>query len=328
MGIVSAQELHSYLHNEDGSINRDTLPMINSVLSYCTSIRLSPDAITLDDVETALNTLHTRIAGGTMLPWKSVRPWSIVKMEDLLDPAVPWIGWEVETGWLTEQARAQAMKRLIDNYNHVALDQEGPEYGVEMTWSPANNGKFEGAHPLHFVADVARDYQELVYNHETYEHVGTHVNISTPSMRLLNHRDLQEVANALNYELSQWFAFNDFEKLFGRGEMYGGFFARPKWIEGKLFNTTYDKSTADGYIAVADKLAVVMEQLAQTLLDTPERRQWTLRAHDLLTYLRGVEGSAVSIGWGESEWIEAESLDSGWHEPDVDDYDDDYDDDY
>ena len=35
------------------------------------------------------------------------------------------------------------------------------------------------------------------------------------------------------------------------------------WIEGKLFNSTYDTAVAKGYIEVGNRMCAVMEQLAQ-----------------------------------------------------------------
>nr|DAL53127.1 MAG TPA_asm: hypothetical protein [Caudoviricetes sp.] len=257
MGIVTTAELFSHL--QDNPMNVRT---VNDSVNWRwgDSEKSLPESFTMEDVENFLDTIHTRIIDGNFLEWKSMRPWEIVDIAANLDPSKPWIGWEVETGWNTREARSQALQELFDSYNHVATDSEGPEYGVEMTWSPAVNGKYEGQHPLLFVVDMAAKYDS--YDHDMDSETGTHVNISTPTFRTLHEDQAFEVVNALNHALEELTDSNR-EELFGRSRLYGGFFLQEGWVEGKMFNTTYSRACAERYIMTAERLATVVEGLAQ-----------------------------------------------------------------
>lgn len=300
MGIVSAEELYNYLTDpaESEYEKRARIANINGAGSYAyfnTPGATIPPSFTMEHVEKFLDVYHTGIAEGKFPAWKALRPWGIVDMTSKLDENKPWIGWEIETGWITYEARNRVMARFINENHHVAVDSEGPEYGAELTWAPANNGEYEGKHPLLFVCDVAAEECEYLYEHEAYEHVGTHVNVSTPSSRKLGIVQMDAVVNALNLALVDEFSFDDFESVFGRGEMYGGFFNQRKWIEGKLFNTTYDPVEAKRYMNVASRLAAAIETLSFYILNSEDPRahkEGFLRVSNLLGCLEA--GTAVT----------------------------------
>lgn len=326
MGIVSAEELYNYLTGpaESELAKQIRLGNINQAAScdyYDNPEAMLPASFTMEHVEKFLDVYHTGIAEGKFPAWKTLRPWGIVDMSAKLDENKPWIGWEIETGWNNSAARNRVMAKFLNENHHVAVDNEGPEYGAELTWAPANNGEYEGKHPLLFVCDVAAGEGENRYEHEAFEHVGTHVNVSTPSSRKLNDVQMDSVANALNLALVDEFSFDDFENVFGRGEMYGGFFDQRKWIEGKLFNTTYDADEAKGYMLVAKRLAGAIETLASYVLNSDDPRaqkECLLRAHNLLGCL--AVGAAVTPSFDDRyRYAEPDSLSTY-------DYDDDYDD--
>lgn len=328
MGIVSAEELYNYLTSP--AVNeyekRSRVISINSAASYdhfSTPGATLPDSFTMEHVEKFLDVYHTGIAEGKFPAWKALRPWGIVDMSAKLDENKPWIGWEVETGWITAASRNRVLARFINENHHVAVDNEGPEYGAELTWAPANNGEYEGKHPLLFVCDVAAEERENVYAHEAYEHVGTHVNVSTPSSRKLNAVQMEAVANALNLALVNEFSFEDFEAVFGRGEMYGGFYNQRRWIEGKLFNTTYVAHEARRYMVVAKRLADAIETLAFYILNSEDHRaqkEGFLRVSNLLGCLEA--GTAVTPSFDDHyRFTEPDNLDTMDydHECDCDD---------
>lgn len=305
MGIVTAQELYTCLKDDTfhySSVN-------NAIERPWYSEEKQPPPLltasfTMEDVEKALSTLHSRIIKGDFLVWKSMRPWDIVNFSDILDPAKAWIGWEVETGWPVPESRSAALSELFEKYNHVATDNEGPMYGVEMTWSPSDNGYDGQQHPLLFVAEMAKKHG--AYDHHGDSETGTHVNISTPTYRLLSDDQAEEVVNALNRALGD-LSGDECEELFGRRRLYGGFFQQHSWVEGKMFNTTYEEASAYDYIDVAQTLASLMERLSVYVMqECPDDlfRAWKNRVviADFLKEMRGtkdaasfVQGATVSV---------------------------------
>lgn len=325
MGIVTTAELFSHLQDDPSNVRI----VNNSVNWRWREVEQTlPENFTMEDVESFLDTIHTRIIDGEFLEWKTMRPWEIVDIAAHLDPSKPWIGWEVETGWNTSEDRSFALQELFDRYNHVATDNEGPEYGVEMTWSPAVNGKYEGQHPLLFVVDMAAKYDS--YDHDAESETGTHVNISSPTFRNLNVTQAAEVVNALNHALGDMTDSNR-EELFGRSLLYGGFFLQEGWVEGKMFNTTYSQACAESYIRTAERLAAVVEGLAQFVEEhcslTDKSTSWTypynwinrVRVTGLYSHLIGEEDT-LRMMMGSSNDL-ASDHDIGGYERD-DDYDD------
>lgn len=223
-----------------------------------------------DTVSSWLNSFHTTLFSGTFVGWKCFRPWEVVDLYSDLDQDKVWIGWEVETSWASSFDRAGAMRTLLTNYNHVCVDPEGGYHGLEMTWAPKEIDFYdeENKHPLLFAAGLGYQREE----HSPYDMVGTHINISTPSVREASQIVYESVCSALNNSLST-LTDSEREKFFGREDLYGGFFIRgngysegsTKWYEGKLFNSTYDADIAEGYIEVGNRLANLAETIADTL---------------------------------------------------------------
>jgi hypothetical protein len=217
--------------------------------------------------------MHERIAEGRMLEWKALRPWVVCDVTKDLDKTQPWIGWEIETGWNTRDDRYRVVSLFNQRYMYSCTDDEGyGSYQIELTFSPQTPDYYvkrdNPLHPLLFVAN----HKARAYVHSTGAMVGTHINFSTPAFRAGDERLQERVEGALNNSLVLLSGAQK-KELFGRGELYAGCFLRgdsdtesgsgTRWIEGKLFNSTYDWEVAKGYIEVGNRLCSVMEQLAQ-----------------------------------------------------------------
>ena len=320
MGIVTAEELYAHV-SEDAAFLHNINVCVPSVWNKETP-RI-PDSFTMEDVEKFLDEVHGLIADGIFLTWKAMRPWDIVNLNESLDATKVWIGWEIETGWRTLDARKSAISDLLSSYNHVALDDEGPCHGAEMTWSPANEGKYEGEHPLLYVAGLADKYE--VYRHDPEDCTGTHVNISTPTIRDMGREYVAEAVNAMNHGLHS-LDDNQREELFGRPVLYGGFFGREGYVEGKLFNTTYDKEEAKVYISVASRLSDLLESLAKFVLSGSHDHN-KVRIDNFYQAMKGAD--PVFNVTSRSSWAEEHDIGKDWYDDDEydhDDYDDDDDD--
>lgn len=286
MGYFTAQELTDTFrrkrHDLESLNDRDLrgmgvgcLPFIEENEGYLrTEYSFNDEPIRFEDVEAWLEDFHTSIIEGNFADWKAFRPWKVVDTYKDLPADKAWIGWEIETGWHSRNSRSCVIQDTFSAYNHVCTDEEGPAYGVELTWCPKAEGYWEEeslTHPLLFVADLAQHYD--YYVHEPDDHVGTHINISTPTSRTLTETALYFVVSALNTCVSA-LSWEEREEFFGRSDLYGGFFPQDhddmRWIEGKLFNSTYSSHEAMRYISVGDRLATVVEALSIALKDWKE----------------------------------------------------------
>lgn len=274
-------------------------------------------SVTLEDTAAWLDSLHESIADGCFLQWKSLRPWDVVDITASLDKSKAWIGWEVETGWNSSVARSNVISKFFDSYQWVCTDDEGPECGVELTWCPREVDYYDDTnHPLLWVARLRNDH----YEHNPWEHVGTHINVSTPTFRTLDYRGRCSVTSALNRGLAS-LAYSERESLFGRSDLYAGFFERGNrastqhWLEGKLFNSTYELSTARDYITVGNNIAMLVEHLSQAVSG-----QGAVNGTTVCNFLEVLDLGAVPEievkggGYvsGDHLYIEDEDDDLGW----------------
>lgn len=225
-------------------------------------------SVTYDEMVGLYDTIHDWIGEGKFIAGKGIRPWYIVDICAGLPEDKPWIGWEIETGWRSEDDLRKATTYVRDNSMYVGYDPEGGEWAAEFTFAPRAE-YMDSNHPLLMICHVAEEVARPE-PHEACEFVGTHINISTPAYRKANSYDRDRVVRALNKSLT-YLEYDDKEDLFGRCELYGGFSTRSesscsgvtyRWIEGKLFNTTYDSNTARWYIEVGDNLTKLVEALA------------------------------------------------------------------
>lgn len=227
----------------------------------CFFIKLRDD-VTYEDMVGLYDTIHDEIGEGRFIAGKDIRPWYIVDICAGLPEDKPWIGWEIETGWDSYEDLCRATTYIRDNNMHVGYDPEGEAYAAEFTFAPRAEYT-DSNHPLLMMCRVADEIAEP-YPHEASEFVGTHINLSTPSYRKAPYLIRECVSDVLNRSLYN-LDYDDNEDLFGRSEPFDGFFdrtsacAKYKWIEGKLFNTTYNRSTARWYIKVGDNLTKLVE---------------------------------------------------------------------
>lgn len=277
------------------------------------------------DMSKVMEVVHERIAQGNMLEWKALRPWVVCDVTKGLDPEQPWIGWEIETGWNTYADRYYVVSLFNERYMYSCTDNEGyGGYPIELTFSPQTPAYYtsRGAsvHPLLFVANHAA--KACVHNARSM--VGTHINFSTPAFRAGDRRLQERVEGALNNSLVLLTGPQK-KELFGRGELYAGCFLRgdsdsesgsnSRWIEGKLFNSTYDTPTAKGYIEVGNRLCSVMEQLAQ--------RGEALGTVSVTNLYRMLNGEDTEISTSAAAYLR-DGDDVGSDGYDDDDYDDEY----
>lgn len=264
-----------------------------------------------DDADRLIGLLHESLIEGNFAEWKAFRPWNVVDLTANLDPTKAWVGWEVETGWQTPDARSTQIERFLNSWDYVCVDDEGPSYGCEFTWSPKEADFYdEDKHPLLFFTDN----NDLHFEHEPEWHVGTHINISTPSSRE-DGRGLALACAVFNRSLKEM-SFSDKEELFGRGDLYAGFFTQKSWVEGKLFNSTYDEAQARHYIRVGQRLTELMEHICASALASGEFGLFGSTITNFANYLRGVD-TEIKISWANGSYLDGDMLEE-------DEYDDDY----
>lgn len=272
MGYCNTQELYSFLTTaEDHKVSawsQQVVGYTRAPVSFAPYGWADKRAVTMEGVEEFLKNYHEQLCDGRFISWKGFRPWNVIDLTSNLDASKAWIGWEVETGWKEEEYRDEAVRTFFDTYEHVCIDNEGGRYGVEFTWTPKEVGAYEEKdHPLMFMPKFNRRTEE----HDPSDEIGTHINISTPTLRAMSESGVCVVSSSLNRMLRE-FEHDQKERLFGRPRLYGGFYVRGNvsnedsgaghWLEGKLFNSTYSVPVAREYIAVGNRLAVLVEAVA------------------------------------------------------------------
>lgn len=324
MSYFTAQELKPYLDqpNNFASVSGLAYDARLADLGIMQGYSLKP-SLTIDEVQILIDEFDARLIGGSFASWKSLRPWDVVDITSTLDPNALWIGWECETSWRDQVDRSTVTKQFLSQYNHVCLDDEGGYTGAEFTWSPEPQEE----HPLHFIARMGTEHNAEEHDPNDHE-CGTHMNVSSPAFRALvaakgrNSVHVSAVAAAMN---SMLYALDGYqrEELFGREYLYGGFFRRGDaegknlWFEGKLFNTTYSKTIADGYIRVADRVGKALDDIAQAVLDGDIQRRTVvvINAYDVLA--KG-EDAILKLD------APSQPLEYSHYRDDDDDYDADY----
>ena len=174
---------------------------------------------------------------------KAMRPWIIDRqLLDNLDRTQPWWGFEFECGFASEQQRSDVIEYVWDTWDGVTFDSEGEEYASEITFVPSELSTYEdGTAPaLQFMQYI----NDNKLGHNTGRSgVGTHLNLSLPEFS--QYEVISRVSSGLNNTLGVMPQNNTQGenlrlKLFGRSSLYGGFYPQERYIEGKLFRTTYN----------------------------------------------------------------------------------------
>lgn len=199
------------------------------------------------------------------LPGKFLRPWFVDKnIYAGLDRSQPWWGFEFETGYRSQEQRAEVIDHVWNTWNNVAFDSEGEgQAAVEITFAPQEMSKY-----LDGTADAFKFMEYLTGNPRTYrgqnESVGTHINLSDPCM---TPRNVDAIATSLSRSIAALPttipAVGDVRLyMFGRSRIYGGFNGHEEhgsvWVEGKLFRTTYDVEVFKRYLKVCEGLTRCM----------------------------------------------------------------------
>lgn len=286
-------------------------------------IRCGP--VDYDALDIWLNDFHAGLCEGDFAEWKALRPWEVTDLYSNLDQSKAWIGWEVETGWCSSNSRGRVINRFLNTYNHVCTDDEGYGYGVELTWCPKEVDYWDASspdkvHPLLFVASCADEYD--ADEHQPDNMVGTHANVSTPTSRSLSPKHMILLRSALNYGLMRM-SDDEKEEVFGRSELYAGFFVRGDddnaWLEGKLFNSTYDEAVAKGYIRTGARLVEVVEDVAARLAaNVPIINAYNRGSHITNMYEALTRGAVPIVSIVAGALIDGDCI------TDTDDQDDDF----
>lgn len=256
---------------------------------------------------------------------KLLRPWLIDKDYTAhLDRSQTWWGFEFETGWASQKARATANRFVWDNFDGVAFDSEGEgNYTVEITFGPEERSKFhDGTAQAYRFYEFLDQNQELVYN-SGEDMIGTHINLSHP---LLNQKNHARMVNALTRTVGSLPVEmvghgNCRYRLFGRTRLYGGFFAQDQggkqWIEGKLFRTTYNLKGFQNYINTAEALSKCVDAIFAAMEDGSELAE-AQRLVGALPYVDNLwevalEGADPHVMWAKGDGREGGDVNNGYH---------------
>lgn len=197
------------------------------------------------------------------------RPWVIVDFSQHLPANESWLGWEIETGLRDQQDFDTVLDHVWHNYMHNTIDREG--YGAfmaELSFRPTAVSEYDGEND-----DVTKLYkwfdEKGLAMHlppaGSLEQVGTHVNISTPSLRArpwsinrlaLLFRDASHDVNAAR-NIAAFGRVPYASRVYGRG-VYGVL----NRLEFKVFKSTRDSVRVQEYIRTAKRIAEVVEATA------------------------------------------------------------------
>jgi hypothetical protein len=198
---------------------------------------------------------------------KGTRPWEIVNVSAKLDSKQPWFGVEYETGYGTKTAYHRIVNYLWQHHPLTAIDREGcGAYPCEITFAPVNMDVFMSKeYHMDRLLAYQKRYDAEHAAHRPGDHVGTHVNVSTPTYRKLPRLQTYKIGELLNNINHMDDA--DYRKVYGR-RPYGGFNNNHdgrgnQWVEGKLFNSTGSSLTWAKYKRVMARLGELIEHLSR-----------------------------------------------------------------
>jgi hypothetical protein len=129
------------------------------------------------------------------------RPWQLVDFSKELSASSPWVGYEFEMGFRSNEDRQRTCAYMWDNINHSAQDAEGHgSYILEATFKPQNFEEYSAG-----TADILKLYKFFEDNKiplslpaEGTGRCGTHANISTPLLRKCSTDQASQVTNILH----------------------------------------------------------------------------------------------------------------------------------
>lgn len=243
-----------------------TKPSFRSNIKYALMLP-SGAKPTITYIDKMLEGVFDRIENNRM--GKGIRPWEIVDTTAGLDPELPWIGIEFETGFDSSTDYHKVMNHLWKNHHNNAVDYEGcGEYPCEITFCPVDINAFgESSYNMDRLLtwmnaqSIEQGYDD---GDDDMEEVGIHVNISTAGMRT-DEVKAGYICELLCATLEDESV--DVGRFFGR-HPYGYFNVNGNssngqyWIEGKLFKSTHDMEQWEDYKITINNMALLVEHLA------------------------------------------------------------------
>ena len=226
---------------------------------YSGRAQAAPPTADRESALAVLAQLRQFIVDGQNNMRKAGRPWDLLpSVLDNLNRAEPWWGWEFETGWISREARGQAIAFAYDNIDGAMFDGEGEGYHpVEITFCPEERSKYlDGTSNAHKFMQWVQDNRNLVLLTGNND-VGTHLNMSHPA--ITSSTQTAALCKFLNRTLWHTIAVNGQRKqLFGRETIYAGFFPQiagnKVWVEFKGFRTAYSMEEFERYLKTAEAL--------------------------------------------------------------------------
>lgn len=188
---------------------------------------------------------------------KWTRPWDVVPAIKNFKPPVGdyGIGVEVEMGF-TSLENAQHIAKAISNWRHIAIDEEGGSYPLEVTFPPFLYSKLSAkSQPCRYLQLLKKNKRRVEKHDRDYDSVGIHVNVSKGGVSRYDNYRICEVNDILEERLSlrQW------HKYFGREPYgYGNAYGKKDVIEWKMFNSVTDYKVLKRYINIAVALTDVV----------------------------------------------------------------------
>lgn len=193
---------------------------------------------------------------------KDNRPWHLVDMGKVLDPNVPWIGFEFETGF-DNRKHYQDFINFLWGHNYVAIDKEGTgNYPVEVAFPPQPIDEVLAGDALlvktvKFVHD-----NKLVpaLNPTTFTRrdVGIHAGISTPKLRKGGYGYAVQNLNRIILSLTD----KQQDELYGRHiQHWGGAHDRRSYVEIKVFRAIPEIEHVEKVAQVAARMTQLLDYL-------------------------------------------------------------------
>lgn len=235
--FFSAEALYNYYETEGGypyAVPRSKSGVAKYVKA-CKKAILSRD-LEVDEYANYLN--------------KWDRPWHVVPAIKNFKPPVGdyGIGIEVEMGF-TSLENAQYIAQAISNWRHIAIDEEGGSFPLEVTFPPFLYSKLSAkSQPCRYLQLLKKNKRRVEKHHGDYDSVGIHVNVSKGGVSRYDNYRICEVNDILEERLSlrQW------HKYFGREPYgYGNDYGKKDVIEWKMFNSVTDYKVLKRYINIA-----------------------------------------------------------------------------
>ena len=194
---------------------------------------------------------------------KWIRPWDVVPaIKNFQAPEGDYgIGIEVEMGFNSLED-AQFIAKTISNWRHIAIDEEGGSYPLEVTFPPFLYSKLSSkSQPCRYLQLLKKNTRK-VDKHYSYEEVGTHVNVSKGGVSRYDYYRLNDVNEII--ENMSWRLCNKFFRRVPYG--YGNTYGKDNVIEWKLFNSVTDYKVLKRYI----NIAVALTDLVASDVDIDE----------------------------------------------------------